>query len=91
MAVDPTSGAIYIVFYDRRNYTDFKTDVYLAYSFDGGETFRNVKISERPFMPSTSIFLGDYNNISAYDGVVRPIWTRLDGNKTSIMTAIINF
>jgi hypothetical protein len=91
MAVDPTSGAIYIVFYDRRNYNDLKTDVYLAYSFDGGETFKNVKISERPFMPSPNIFLGDYNNISAFGGVVRPIWTRLDGNRTSILTAIINF
>jgi len=91
MSVDPVTGDIYIVFYDRRNHQDFSTDVYLAYSFDGGDTFSNVKISDQPFVPSTQIFLGDYNNISAYDGVVRPIWTRLDGNKTSILTALINF
>lgn len=91
MSVDPVTGAIYIVFYDRRNHDDYKTDVYLAYSFDGGQTFTNAKVSEKPFTPSTNLFLGDYNNISAYDGVVRPIWTRLDGNNTSILTALINF
>ncbi|MCB0689407.1 MAG: exo-alpha-sialidase, partial [Saprospiraceae bacterium] len=91
MTVDPVTGAIYVVFYDRRNHEDFATDVYLAYSFDGGETFKNIRISEKPFYPSTNYFLGDYNNISAYDGVVRPIWTRLDGHSTSILTALINF
>jgi hypothetical protein len=29
----------YFIFYDRRNYDDKTTDVYLAYSVDGGETF----------------------------------------------------
>jgi hypothetical protein len=91
MTIDQTTGAIYIVFYDRRHYEDFQTDVYLAYSFDGGSSFKNVRISEKPFNPSTSVFLGDYNNISAHDGVVRPVWTRLDGSRTSILTALVNF
>ncbi|NND06240.1 MAG: exo-alpha-sialidase [Saprospiraceae bacterium] len=91
MSVDPTSGAIYIVFYDRRAHDDNHTDVFLAYSFDGGQHFRNVKISSSTFLPNTSIFFGDYNNISAYKGRVRPIWTRMDENKTSIWTALIDF
>ncbi|NND32595.1 MAG: exo-alpha-sialidase [Saprospiraceae bacterium] len=91
MTVDQTSGAIYIVFYDRRNYKDLNTDVFLAYSFDGGASFTNVKISEEPFIPNTNLFFGDYNNISSFDGIVRPIWTRVDGDKTSIWTALINF
>lgn len=91
MALDQTTGALYFVFYDRRNYDDLQTDVYLAYSFDGGTTFKNVKLSEKSFIPSTSYFLGDYNNISAHDGVIRPVWTRLDGSQTSILTALIDF
>jgi len=90
MAVDPVTGAIYIVFYDRRAYSNSLTDVYLAASFDGGESFRNVRISSSPFEPNPNVFFGDYNNISAYGGVVRPIWTRMDGDKTSIWTAIID-
>ncbi len=90
MAIDQTDGAIYIVFYDRRNYTDSRTDVYLAVSRDGGETFTNTRISQTPFTPSASTFFGDYSNISAHNGVVRPIWTRLDSTSLSVWTALIN-
>jgi len=90
MAVDPVTGYIYIVFYDRRNHHDNTTDVYLAYSKDGGETFINEKISEKPFLANNAPFFGDYNNISAYDGVVRPIWTREDNRRLSVWTAIID-
>jgi hypothetical protein len=90
MDVDPVTGHIYIVFYDRRNYEDLRTDVYLATSTDGGMTFINEKISETPFIPDGTVFFGDYLNIAAYDGVVRPIWARHDDGLMSIWTALIN-
>ena len=90
MSVDPITGSIYIVFYDRRNYNDTQTDVYLASSKDGGITWVNERISESPFDATGGVFFGDYNNISSVDGVVRPIWTRQEGKETSIWTAIIN-
>lgn len=90
MDVDPITGYIYIVFYDRRAYNDNNTDVYLAYSTDGGHTFINNKISESPFLPNDAIFFGDYNDISVYNGMVRPIWTRLENRELSIWTALIN-
>lgn len=90
MSVDPVTGSVYIVFYDRRDYNDTRTDVYLASSNDGGVTWLNERISESPFDATGGVFFGDYNNISAVDGVVRPIWTRQEGKETSIWTAIIN-
>lgn len=90
MSVDPITGFIYIIFYDRRNHDDENTDVYLAYSTDGGTSFTNKKISQQPFKPNKFVFFGDYNDISAYNGMIRPIWTRLDQTKLSIWTAIIN-
>lgn len=90
MDVDPATGYIYIVFYDRRNYEDNNTDVYLATSTDGGETFVNERISENPFVPSDKVFFGDYNNISTLNGMVRPVWTRYEDGKLSIWTALIN-
>jgi len=91
MDIDQSTGYLYFVFYDRRNYSDNKTDVYLAISKDGGQTFENYRISESPFTPISSVFFGDYNNISVQDGIVRPIWTRFDPvNYLSIWTAIIN-
>lgn len=90
MDVDPITGHIYVVFYDRRHHDDTATDVYLAYSTDGGKTFSNLLISEKSFKPNKSVFFGDYNDISAYDGVIRPIWTRLDGFRLSVHTALID-
>ena len=89
MAVDPVTGYVYIIYYDRRNYEDLQTDVYLAYSVDGGMNFKNVKISESPFTPTDSLFFGDYNNISVFKGIITPIWTRMDNGKTSVWTSVI--
>jgi len=90
MTIDQVSGYLYIVFYDRRNFTTALTDVYLAVSTDGGETFENIKISESPFLPTANIFFGDYTNITAHNHIVRPIWTRLHNGQLSVFTAIID-
>jgi hypothetical protein len=90
MTVDSSNGYIYVVFYDRRETTGNATDVYLARSTDGGETFENFKISESPFTPISTIFFGDYINIAAYKNIVRPIWMRLTDHELSIWTALIN-
>ena len=89
MSVDPKTGYIYIVFYDRSKHNDSRTDVVLAVSKDGGKSFTNKTISEKPFIPSTKIFFGDYNNISVYNGVIRPIWTAYYNNKLSVWTCLI--
>lgn len=89
LAIDQSTGKLHVVFYDRRNYTDNQTDVYLATSNDGGKTWINERISEKPFTPVASVFFGDYNNISAHNGIVRPIWARYENEKLSIWTALI--
>lgn len=90
MTIDQTTGAIYVVFYDRRNTTNVATDVYVARSTDGGNSFENFKVSESSFSPNSGIFFGDYTNIAAFDKKVYPIWMRLDGNTLSVWTAPIH-
>lgn len=90
ISCDPATGYLYTVFYDRRETKGLATDVYMAYSTDGGETWTNEKISEKSFTPNPQVFFGDYNHIDAYDGMVRPIWTRMEkGGGMSIWTALI--
>jgi hypothetical protein len=48
-----------------------------------------MKISTTPFDPSKFVFFGDYNHISAHNGMVRPIWTRLQDATLSVWTALI--
>ena len=89
MTIDQTNGYLYLVYYDRRNHKDLKTDVYIAWSKDGGKTFSEHKVSETPFEPDARGFFGDYNNISAHAGRICPIWTRMDNGKNSVWTTII--
>jgi len=90
IAIDPSTGFLYVVFYDRRGTDGTATDVYLARSTDGGTTFSNMLVSESPFIPDPTVFFGDYTNIAARDGRVYPIWMRMDGTTLSIWAAIYN-
>ncbi|MFK5889511.1 MAG: sialidase family protein [Flavobacteriaceae bacterium] len=90
MSVDPKTGYIYILFYDRSQYKDTNTDVVLAVSADGGNSFTNTTISEKPFIALSNVFFGDYTNLSVYNGVIRPIWTRVDKDTLSVWTALID-
>lgn len=91
MDIDQTNGNLFFVFYDRRETSGNLTDVYLAYSTDGGDTFTNTKISETSFNPNSGVFFGDYTFITVHNNIVRPIWTRLDGGSLSLWTNITPF
>ena len=83
--VDPVSGNIYVLFYDRREHAGLRTDVYLAVSTDGGETFVNRKISDESFVPTSTVFFGDYIDINSYNDFYSAIWMRMDGAELSLM------
>ncbi|MFT4599841.1 MAG: hypothetical protein ACI857_000008 [Arenicella sp.] len=90
MTIDQVTGYVYCVYYDRQNSKGRATEVTLAVSKDGGDSFENFVISETPFEPNPKFFFGDYTNISVHNGVIRPIWTRLHKGKISVHTALIN-
>lgn len=89
MTIDQTTGFLYVVFYDRRETAGNATDVYVARSTNGGETFTNFKVSQSSFTPSSFVFFGDYTGIAAADRKVYPIWMRMDGTALSVWTALI--
>ena len=90
MSIDQSDGTLYFVFYDRRNYSTLETDVYLAYSKDGGKSFLEERVSKEPFIPNEKVFFGDYLNISSVNGMIMPIWPRMDQRKISLWVAPIN-
>lgn len=76
LAVDPTDGAEYALFYDRRaDSLNVHPAVTLARSTDGGQTFANYAWTQTPFDARHSSFVGDYSGIAAYGGRVYGIWT----------------
>lgn len=87
MTVDQSTGYLYFVYYDRRNSAGNKTDVYAACSKDGGQSFTEVRITKKPFLPNEEIFFGDYLNIAAVNGTIRAIYPRMDKDKISLWVA----
>ncbi len=75
MAVDPVTGDVYVLFYDRReDPANRKTGVTLARSTDGGTTFLNYAWTGQPFTSERPVFLGDYTWLTAYNRKVYGIW-----------------
>ena len=91
MVIDQTNGNIYIVYYDRRDYTDNQTDVYLSWSTDGGNQFKEKKLNERPFVADLNIdnYATTYIAIAAQKGVVVPVWTAINNGKQEVYTTVI--
>lgn len=93
MTVDPVRGDVHVVFYDRRHNESKEgrsTHVVVASSTDGGENWVNRTVSEKAFVPEGKLFFGDYNNIAAVDGHVRPIWTHEENGVLSVWTALLD-
>jgi hypothetical protein len=72
MAVDPKSGTVNVIFYDRRSNND-ATTVTLARSTDGGRTFTNYQWDNDAFSADGD-FLGDYLGITAFGNKVFGAW-----------------
>ncbi|MFY9531332.1 MAG: hypothetical protein WBC04_22770 [Candidatus Acidiferrales bacterium] len=75
MAVDPTDGAAYVIFYDRRDDPANKlAKIVLARSTDGGANFINYAWTQEPF-DAREDFIGDYTGVAAFGGRVYGVWT----------------
>lgn len=80
---------MHFVYYDRSrdNADENKTEVVWCRSEDGGITFKSEIISTSAFIPTKETFFGDYLGIAANNGVVRPIWPRMD-KKNHLMDSL---
>ena len=69
---------------------DNQTDVVVTVSKKGGKSLKQKRISKEAFPPTgPAVLNGDYNNISAFNGRVRPIWTSYRNGKLSVWTALL--
>lgn len=93
LAVDPVSGAANVVFYDRRQDPDNKTQlVVLARSTDGGKSFANYAWTMTPFDPAGA-FMGDYLGLAAWGNRVYGAWAVHNGTDkyTTVQAGVADF
>ena len=86
---DQTSGTLSCIFYDDRNVSSTKCEVFAANSRDGGQTWEDFKISDVSFTPTpipglASSYMGDYLGITSTNRRVYPVWT---DNRTGVCMA----
>ncbi len=78
LAVDPATGAVNVIFYDRRLDPDNrKTTVTLARSVDGGAAFTNYAWTRDAFVTRRDEFLGDYIGVAALNDKVYGVWAEI--------------
>lgn len=88
LAVDPVSGAVNVVFYDRREDPQRRKQiVVLARSEDGGQTFANYAWTQTGFDP-TGVFMGDYLGLAAWGNRVYGAWPVKPGPKRATVLEV---
>jgi hypothetical protein len=74
MAIDKSNGYIYVAYFNQKNPKNDETDVFIAYSTNGGDIFKSYKITEKAFVPAENDFNGPYISLSVSNGVIIPVW-----------------
>lgn len=89
---DPITGDLSVVFYDDRNVSSAQCEVFVAYSFDAGNSWEDFKVSDVSFTPApipglAGDYMGDYLGIAARGGRVYPVWS---DNRTGAMMSYVS-
>jgi hypothetical protein len=85
-----------VVFYDSRNVSNTQAEIYMARSFDGGNSFENFLVSDHSFnfgpIPGFGAnYAGDYIGIAAHNDVAYPYWMDVSTGVAQGWMATVSF
>lgn len=92
VTTDQSESVMYVLYFDRRGATDGSMHVYLAWSADGGTTFKEKRVSTealKPALPENMVSLQHYSSLAAAAGVVTASWVQWDGEKSKVLCVSI--
>ncbi len=77
---DPENGTLAVIYYDDRNVSATQCETWVSYSYDAGDTWQDVKVSDVAYTPSpipglAGSYFGDYIGITSKNMKVYPVWT----------------
>jgi len=83
---DPVTGYLCVVYYDDRNVAAAQCETWVSYSYDGGLSWSDMKVSDVIFTPApipgmAMSYFGDYIGIQMQNLKVYPIWTDNRGGR----------
>jgi hypothetical protein len=86
ISVDQSNGFVYTAWFDRRNYDDASSDIYMGWSSDAGGKFQEIKINDSPIAGGgTPALLA----VAAHKGIVTVLWSATDNGQTIVRAALI--
>lgn len=88
-------GGLNVVYYDQRNVTSTQAEVYMSRSFDGGNTWSDLKVSDHSFTPAPIAGLvggyqGDYIGVTSTGKTVWPFWADNFSGIYQVWTSKVN-
>ena len=77
---DQVNGNLCVIYYDDRNTTSASCETWISYSYDEGESWSDMKVSDVSFTPQpipglATGYFGDYLGITSRNRSVSPLWT----------------
>ena len=90
ICIDQATGFLYVLFFDRSQYDDLRTDLCLASSPDGGATFKVRKLSEGFYLPDAgATFSNTYSTLDAYRDMISVAWAQVEGDGIALRSMVI--
>jgi hypothetical protein len=86
ISCDPVTGTLCVIYYDDRNVSSTQCETWISYSYDAGDTWTDMKVSDVAFTPTpipglALNYFGDYLGVTSKDMMAYPVWTdNRDGN-----------
>ncbi len=77
---DPVTGGLCVIYYDDRNADSTQAATFVSYSYDGGNSWTDLQVSDNTFTPEpipglAFSYFGDYIGIQSNNMKVYPVWT----------------
>jgi hypothetical protein len=80
ISCDPVTGNLCVIYYDDRNVSSTDCETWISYSYNAGDTWTDMKVSDVSFTP-TAIpglavsYFGDYLGVNSRNMMTYPVWT----------------
>jgi hypothetical protein len=89
---DPVTGNLCVVYYDDRNVGTLECETWISWSYNAGDTWTDMKVSDVAFTPTpipglAYNYFGDYLGIASRNMMAYPFWT---DNRTGVALTYVS-
>jgi hypothetical protein len=88
------TGNLCAIYYDDRNVSSTECETWISYSYNAGDTWTDMKVSDVAFTPTpiaglASSYFGDYLGVTSRNMMAYPVWTdNRNGNALSYVSPV---